>query len=143
MSAALALSDDQRLVASWRAGVRILPEEQIPCPGMIWKEAGSRGRFGMWAGVRTMMFRFVEHWGEEAAALGWSTESLFGVHRLAGALRSDCTGALVTIYPRKVIALDEHTITLERNGTRQVFRGLTNPAESVPIWEFRHPTRKE
>lgn len=142
MSAARALSDDQRLVASWRAGVMRLPDERVPCPGMIWKEPGPRGRFGVWAGVRTMMFRFVEHWGEEAAALGWSTESLFGVHPGAGAMRADCTGALVTVYPVKVVALDERTITHERNGARLVYRGLVNPAQSIPIWEFRYPTRK-
>ena len=142
MSAALALTVEQRLVASWRTGVMSLPDEQIPCAGMIWKEAGPRGRFGVWAGVRTMMLRFVEHWGEEAASLGWSTESLFGVHRLAGALRADSTGALVTIYPRKVVAMSERTITLERNGSRQVFRGLSNPVESIPIWEFWRSTRK-
>lgn len=143
MNAALAYTAEERLVASWRAGVMSLPDDRIPCPGMIWKEPGPGGRFGVWAGVRTMMLRFVEHWGEEAAALGWSTDSLFGVHSLAGALRADSVGALVTINPRKVIAMDERTITLERNGSRQVFRGLTNPAESLPIWEFWRSTRKE
>ncbi len=136
MSAALALSEPQQLVATWRAGVLSLPDGRLPCPGLIWFEPGPRGRSGIWVGVRTMMLRFVEHWGEEAAALGWSTESLFGVHRLAGAARADSTGALVTLYPRKVVALDEHTVTTERNGVRQTFRGMPNPAESVPLWRF-------
>ncbi len=57
-------------------------------------------------------------------------------------MRADCTGALVTIFPRKVIALGEGMIALERNGSRQTFRGLTNPTESIPIWEFRWPNRK-
>jgi hypothetical protein len=128
VSAALALSSRQQVVASWRAGVLNLPDDRLPCPGLIWLEPGPRGRPGVWVGVRTMMLRFVEHRGGEAAALGWSTESLFGVHGLAGAMRADSTGALVTLYPRKVIALGERTIVLERNSVRQTFRGMSNTA---------------
>jgi len=138
MSAALALTDDQRLVASWRAGVMSLPEDRIPCPGMILREPGRWGRWGVWGDVRAAMLRFVDHWGEEAAALGWSTESLFGVHRRAGAIRADSTGALVTIYPWKVVAMNERTITFGRRQSQQIFRGMTNPGESIPIWVF-HP----
>jgi hypothetical protein len=137
MSAALALTDDQRLVALWRAGVMSLPEDRIPCPGMILRETGPRGRFGVWASVRAAMLRFVDQWGEEAAALGWSTESLFGVHRLAGALRADSTGALVSLYPWETVAINEQTITFARNRTRQVYRGMTNFGDSVPIWSLR------
>lgn len=139
MSAARALSDPERLVASWRAGVLSLPDDRVPCEGLIWVEPGPRGRAGIWAGVRTMMLRFCEHWGEEAAACGWTTERLFGVHRLAGAIRADSTGALVTLYPRRVVALDAHTLVTERNGSRQTCRTMTNPAESVPIWAFGKP----
>ena len=137
MSAALALTDAQRLVASWRAGVMRLPADRIPCTGMIMREAGPNGRFGVWTAVRSMMLRFIDQWGEEAEVLGWSTESLFGVHRLAGALRADSTGALVSVHPWAVIAMDERTITLARGKTRSVFRGLTNPGESIPVWAFR------
>ena len=137
MSAALALTDEQHLVASWRAGVLRLPEDRIPCPGMLMREPGPRGRFGVWRGVRTMMLRFIDQWGEEAAALGWSTESLFGVHRLAGALRFDSTGVLVSVYPRPVVAISEASITVVRRETRSVFCGLTNPRESIPVWAFR------
>lgn len=137
MTAARALSASELLVASWRKGVLSLPDDRVPCPGMIWVEPGPRVRPGIWAGVRTMMLRFCEHWGEEAAALGWTTEQLFGVHRLAGALRADSTGALVTIYPRRVVTMDERTIVTERGPSRQTFRGLTNPADSIPIWDWR------
>ena len=137
MSAALALTDGQRLVASWRAGVMRLPEDRIPCPGMILREPGPAGRFGVWASVRTAMLRFIDQWGEEAELLGWSTESLFGVHHLAGAYRADSTGLLVSVYPWAVVAMDERTITVGRRQTRSVFRGLTNPGESIPVWAFR------
>lgn len=137
MSAALALTDAQQLVASWRAGVLSLPEDRVPCPGMIWREAGPNGREGVWRWVRKAMLAFLDEWGEDAARLGWSTEALFGVHRLAAAYRVDSTGALVVLYPRRCIALCAREIHLERRGSVTVARGLTNPAESVAIWDFR------
>lgn len=140
MTAARALTDSQRLVSSWRAGVLSLPEHQIPCPGMIWIEPGPKGRPGVWRSVRKAMLVFLDDWGEAAADLGWSTEQLFGVHRAAAALRADSTGALVTVFPRRVVAMCEREITLERRGSIQTFRGLTNPADSVPIWLFGRPT---
>ncbi|GAA0267408.1 hypothetical protein LNAOJCKE_3012 [Methylorubrum aminovorans] len=136
MSAALALTEFARLVASWRAGVLSLPEDCIPCPGMIWREAGAGGREGVWFHVRKAMLDFLDEWGEPAADLGWGTEQIFGVHRLAAAVRADSTGALVTVFPRRVVAMCEREITLERRGSIQTFRGLTNPADSVPIWQF-------
>ena len=138
MSAALALTDSARLIASWRAGVLSLPEDRIPCPGMIWREPGPSGREGIWRTVRKAMLLFVDEWGPAAADLGWSTEALFGVHRLAGAARSDCTGALVTIYPRRCIALCEREIHLDRlNGSPVVDRrpAFISP-DCVPIWLF-------
>ena len=141
MSAALALTDAQLLVASWRAGILSLPEDRIPCPGIILREAGPHGRWGVWTAVRSMMLRFVDQWGEEAVALGWTTESLFGVHRLAGAYRADSTGVLVSVYPWRVVTMDDGTITLARGKTRSVFHGLTNPGESIPVWAFRPVSR--
>lgn len=136
MSAAFALTDPARLVASWRAGVLSLPDDRIPCPGMIWREAGAGGREGVWYHVRKAMLGFLNEWGELAADLGWSAEQLFGVHRLAAAVRADSTGALVTVLPRRVVAMCECEITLERRGSIQTFRGLTNPKESLPLWMF-------
>lgn len=136
MSAALALTEGDHRLASWRSGVLRLPEDWIPCPGMIWVAPGSGGRTGVWRAVRGAMLRFLDDWGTAAAEFGWTTEALFGVHHMAGALRADSTGALVTLYPRRCIALCEREIHLERRRSVVVDRGLTNPAESVPIWAF-------
>ncbi|MGG3815722.1 hypothetical protein ABEV34_29365, partial [Methylorubrum rhodesianum] len=73
MNAALALTDSARLVASWRAGVLSLPDDRIPCPGMIWREPGPSGREGIWRTVRKAMLLFIDEWGTAAADLGWST----------------------------------------------------------------------
>ena len=138
MSAALALTDSARLVASWRAGVLSLPDDQVPCPGMIWTERGPAGRSGVWRTVRKAMLAFLDDCGEAAAELGWSTEALFGVHRTAGASRADCTGTMVTVYPRRCIALCEREIHLDRIGGSVVVdrRPAVIPPDCVPIWLF-------
>ena len=138
MSAALALSDTARLVASWRAGVLSLPDDQVPCPGMIWREAGPNGREGVWRSVRKAMLVFLDDWGPAAVEFGWSTEALFGVHRTAGANRSDCCGSMVTVYPRRCIALCEREIHLDRIGGSVVVdrRPASTPPDCVPIWRF-------
>lgn len=138
MSAALALTDSARLVASWRAGVLSLPDDQVPCPGMIWRSPGEGGREGVWRHARKAMLVFLDEWGEHAADLGWSTEALFGVHRLAGASRADCTGTMVTVYPRRCIALCEREIHLDRIGGSVVVdrRPAVIPPDCVPIWLF-------
>ncbi len=137
MSAALALTDGQLLVASWRRGVLSLPDDRIPCPGMIMREPGPHGRWGVWGPCGTMMLRFVDQWGEEAEALGWSTESRCSacitvpVHSGPIARASSCLFIL-----GRSCSLTELTITVARRETRLVFRGLTNPVESVPVWAF-------
>jgi hypothetical protein len=85
------------------------------------------------------MLVFLDEWGEHAADLGWSAEQLFGVHYdpKAGAMRADCTGAIVATYPRRVVAICEREITLERRGSVQTFHGLTNTADSVSLWVLK------
>ncbi|APX84758.1 hypothetical protein BV511_08565 [Methylorubrum extorquens] len=141
MTAALALPDSACLVASWRAGVLSLPDDRVPCPGMIAAARRERPRGG-WREVRNAMRRFLDEWGEHAADLGWTTEALFGVHRGAGAMRSDSTGVLVTIYPLRCIALCEREIHLERRGSVVVDRrpAITS-SDSVPIWILGAPRK--
>ncbi|GEP00552.1 hypothetical protein [Methylobacterium haplocladii] len=137
MSAAIALSPEQQVVAAWRAGVLSLSPDRIPCPGFIWTEPGPRGRTGVWTAVHRAMLAFLDEWGEEAVRLGWDTNGLFGVHRAAGALRVDSTGALVTVYPHRVVAMTGTEIVLGRKETRSTFRGVTNPGDAIPLWEFK------
>lgn len=136
MSAALALTPAQQVVASWRAGVQSLRRDRQPAPGLLWYEPGRSGRDGVWLAVHNAMVAFLDDWGERAVEQGYTVEQLFGVHRLAGAIRADSTGALITNYPYRVVALSETEIVLERAATRLTIRGLTNPAEAIPLWEF-------
>lgn len=121
-------------VAEWRAGVASIDPRHFRVPGVLasWAYQGEPP----WIAVHAAMGAFLDEWGQTAAALGWSAESLFGVHVRAGAVRADSTGALVTLYPKRVLELDARTIVLGRGTTRSTFRGLTNPAEAVPVWTF-------
>lgn len=134
----VAVADARALVESWRAGHARLDPDRPPAPGIINVEPGPYGRAGVWASVHEMMGRFIDERGAEAADLGWSTVALFGVHRAAGAMRADATGALITLYPRRVIALSATEIQLRRHGVVQTYRGMINSAESVPVWDFGH-----
>lgn len=141
MSTALALPVESHRVAEWRAGVEALPVYDLPAPGLVWREAGPGGRES-WPAVRLAMLRFLDDWGAAAEAAGWRDIDLFGVHRAAGALRADSTGALVRNWPYRVVALDDRTITVARRETRLVFRGLTNPGDAVPVWAFYSADQK-
>lgn len=125
-----------QMAADWRANIERLPLHRVPAPGLLWIEPGPNGREGVWTAVREAMLRFVDDWGAQAAALGWSTVQLFGVHRTRGAIRADSLGALVSLYPQTVLAIDATTITLGRRAARATYRGMTNEADSIPLWEF-------
>ena len=119
------------LVASWRAGVsRLDPGAQPPAPGI---------RPAVWPAVHAAMLVFLDAWGERAAALGYDELVLFGVHCRAGAVRVDSCGLLVSERIHIIVGMTEREVALKRGEARSTFRGLTNRAESVAIWDFRAP----
>lgn len=137
MTAAPALSPADQ-VATWGALVKALPSDRVPCPGMLWFVPGSRGLTDppVWPEVRRAMLVFLRDRGVEAVKRGWDAIGLFGVHRLAGAVRADACGAMILLYPRTVVAISATEFVTERSGVRQTHRGMPNRAESIPIWEF-------
>ncbi len=86
--------------------------------------------------------RFLAAWGDKAAALGWGTQQLLGLHtppakphptysRLA---RYDYTGLLWLLQDRRVIALTDATAAIENpSGAITIYRKLNKPALSCPI----------
>ena len=73
-------------LALWRAGLARLSPERVPCPGYCSDE---------WARVYTLAQAFLDTFGEQAEALGWTSVRLFGVHPVAGIVRVDACGGLV------------------------------------------------
>jgi hypothetical protein len=81
--------------------------------------------------------RFLPEWGQQAEALGWTADELFGLHpvparpapsycRLA---RYDCTGLLWHLQGRPVVALTANTAVIATpSGGILTYRKLRKPA---------------
>jgi hypothetical protein len=80
--------------------------------------------------------QFVAEWGEKAAALGWTTDDLFGLapvpdqpkasfERLS---RYDLTGLVWLLRGRRVIALTEITAVIETASGTLAYRRHNKPA---------------
>ena len=65
---------------AWRDELEAMKPTTAPCPGMT----GPR-----WEKMRESAIAFLDEFGDEAAALGWTTPELFGVHPTAGFIRVD------------------------------------------------------
>ncbi|GJE29531.1 hypothetical protein [Methylobacterium organophilum] len=76
----------QHGLRKWRAGLERMAPDRMPCPGY---------RYDEWARVLARCLRFLDLFGEQAEALGWTAPHLFGVHPVAGIVRVDACGALV------------------------------------------------
>ena len=126
MSAARALapSPSAALVDTWRAEIETLDPWVKPCQGAVLRH---------WPRARQAMLDFLDTWGETAVDLGWTETRLFGVHRLAAMDRVDSCGGVAFCFPTVVEAMDDRRIHFT-NGL--VHSGMTNPAESIPLWEF-------
>ncbi|GEP06620.1 hypothetical protein [Methylobacterium oxalidis] len=111
------------LLRKWHDGLAVLSPERVPCPGYSPAD---------WATVFGNALAFLDTFGEQADALGWSTADLFGVHHTAGIIRVDCCGALVLTVggPVRFITADEirfRTLT---------YRRKPGQPQGVAIWEF-------
>lgn len=126
---ALARSPAQVLVGDWYAEIEALDPHVRPCQGAVMLH---------WPRARKAMLRFLDTWGPVAIDLGWTDVRLFGVHRLAAMDRVDSCGGVAFCFPAVVEAIDAHHIHYT-NGL--VHRGMTNPAESIPLWEFVRSAR--
>jgi hypothetical protein len=81
--------------------------------------------------------RFLARWGDQAGALGWTAEDLFGLHtpperphpsyrRLS---RYDETGLIWLLQGREVVALTEATAAIQNaTGAITVYRRHNKPA---------------
>jgi hypothetical protein len=102
---------------------------QTRCPSHVpigrWKQCVEDGK------------RFLAKWGEQAEALGWTSEDLFGLHtppadphpsysRLS---RYDCTGLVWLLQGRPVVALTADTASIRHlTGNVTVYRRFNKPA---------------
>lgn len=117
-----ALPEDDGL-ALWRAGLALLSPHRAPCPGY---------RGGEWSRVYDRARAFLDTFGTQAEALGWTAPRLFGVHPSAGIVRVDACGALVLPAGGDVRAI---TATEIRFG-HLTHREMPGQPEGVPLWRI-------
>ena len=107
----------------WRAGLALLSPHRAPCPGYRGDE---------WRQVYDRALTFLDTYGAQAEALGWTAPRLFGVHPAAGIVRVDACGALVLPASGDVRAL---TATEIRFG-HLTHREKPGQPEGVPLWRI-------
>ena len=110
-------------VAGWRAGLASLSASRIPCPGYT-----PEG----WASVYDRALAFLDTFGDQAEALGWTTLRLFGVHPEAGTIRPDACGGLVLPIGGLVRAITAATISFGHLTHRE----MPGRPQGIPIWDF-------
>jgi hypothetical protein len=81
--------------------------------------------------------QFFSRQADQAAALGWTTEELFGVHSEVGAVRVDACGALIISGLKAVVSVEPYWISF---GVSSYYR-IANRPPSVPVWDWREPKR--
>ena len=80
---------------------------------------------------------FIDEWGNAAAAFGWTTEDLFGLHATAPNERYDVMGLVPLLHGRKVVSLaaDRATIRTPSGGTLTYYRDRPHK-DAVAAWRL-------
>ena len=108
----------------WRKGFLDLRLGVSPCSGLT----GAN-----WTAIHEKGIDFLDRWADEAAALGWTTLDLFGVHPTAGTVRIDFFGALV-MSTGLVSGVTENRM---RFTNMRFYRDKPcRPTGAVPLWLF-------
>jgi hypothetical protein len=94
----------------WAAGLRAIAEKR--CPIAIEPKR--------WLQLQEDANRFVDQWGVQAAALGWSTLDIFGCHPTHPADRYDAMGLVWMLAAAEVVAMGAEVAKLRKaSGTLQ------------------------
>jgi hypothetical protein len=115
--------------ASGKPFGRVFEALEARCPDHIetgrWHQAVEDGK------------RFLSQWGEQAEALGWTTQDLFGLHTVPDAptpsyrrlSRYDQTGLIWLLRGRPIVALTASTAAIQNpTGAVTVYRKNNKPA---------------
>jgi hypothetical protein len=120
-----AVPSHSAIISRWRAGMATFAGSSPPCPG-----CGP----DQWARIRRAAARFLDEFGDRAAALAWGTRDLFGVDPGGGLLKPERCGAMMRSNGRAITAVDDRKITFEDGGT---FERSSRESPSIAVWEFR------
>jgi hypothetical protein len=111
----------------WRDGLACL--QKMACPAVV--------RPDRWQQLVGDASRFLGQSGHDAAAAGWDTASLFGVHPEKPAERFDCSGLIWLLRGNDVVAICPKTARIRtRSGAAQSYQRPSRPT-GVLLWELR------
>ena len=87
--------------------------------------------------------RFIDQWAHQAAALGWRTEDVFGVHPTRPEPRVDCAGLVWLLDGGTVAAISEDRAEIRlRSGARQTYYRRKHPTEAIAVWHLSEGTEQ-
>lgn len=116
----------QPLARQWREAFARLSATSPPCPGI---------RPNEWPQMHTIALQFLFEHADRAAELRWTTEELFGVDRVHGAIRADVCGAFT--FSNKTPALGVEVGHIDF-GVTKFYRSPHRPP-SISVWDWREP----
>jgi hypothetical protein len=99
------------------------------CPGMV--------RPDRWRQAIIDAGRFLDQWGAQAAALGWSTLNVFGAHPTHPVERVDCAGLVWSLRDDELLAITADTARIRRqSGAILTYYRRPGPG-TVPLWALQ------
>jgi hypothetical protein len=113
--------------ADWATGVS----------GIVQKACPTSVESKRWLQLQNDANRFVDEWGRQAVALGWSILDIFGCHPTHPAVRYDCMGLVWLIADAKVIAMGAEVANLRSaaGAPQRVAKGATG-VPRIPAWDL-------
>jgi hypothetical protein len=118
---------------AWAEGFAALHQAKPPAWTIL--------RPGLWPELVTAVGLFLDHWGAQAARLGWDPVDLFGASPRAPLTRLDQQGLIFFLRDgAEIVAMTADTVTIRRpRGALQTFRRPAKNARepgTAPIWEL-------
>ena len=90
-----------------------------------------------WRMVLTDAAAFLERFGAQAAALGWTTGEVWGAHRSAPLQRLEAGGLVLFLQGREIVAMAEDKATVRTTDDKSLsfYRRTVDPREQRLVWE--------
>ena len=114
------------MISEWTEG--ILHMLSLSRPGCIKPDR--------WRLIIADSHRFVDRWGAQAVALGWSTFDIFGAHPTHPVERLDLAGLVILLHGDSLLALTADSARIRTtSGALLTYPRRARPG-AVPLWDL-------